>query len=299
VSYRIEPDEPVEHALRRVAHEQLDKALREIDDSELDVHRTVHQVRKRCKKLRALVRLVRESFDGYDDANRAFRDAARLVSDLRDAQVHVETIAALRDTRAPVLDDGVLAPIQRRLEAHRDELVGTPEGAERRVEEVRAALLKAEAAVDDWALDDDGYDAVAGGLRKTYGRARARMEDAYEDETVEAFHQWRKRCKYHRYHVRLLQDFWPNPLRALREELHDLTDLLGDAHDRAELSDAVDARFAEGEAVEARRALRAFLDQDRAELRARARVLGDKLFAEDADGFVARLGAIWSASRAA
>jgi len=299
MSYRIEPDEAVERALRRVAHEQLDKALNEIADPELDVHRTVHQARKRCKKLRALVRLVRKSFDGYSDANRAFRDAARVVSDLRDAQVHVETIAEVRAARDPVLDDGVLEPIERRLVAHRDAMVEGPDGARSRIEEVRAALLVAKDAVDGWSLDDDGFDAVEGGLRKTYGRARDRMEDAYEDETVEAFHEWRKRVKYHRYHVRLLQDFWPNPLRALREELHDLSDWLGDAHDRAELADAVDALFGDDEHVEARRALRAFLDQGRYERRERSRDLADKLFAEPKDDFVDRLGAIWSASRAA
>lgn len=296
VSYRIEPDELVEAALRRVAHEQLEKALNEIDDPALGVHETVHQSRKRCKKLRALVRLVRKSFDGYAEANRALRDAARRVSDLRDAQVHVETIVALRAARAPVLDDGVLAPIQERLEAHREDLVHRPDGAKPRIEQVRAALVETQAAVDGWTLDDDGFDAVAGGLRKTYGRARDRMKDAYDDETVEAFHEWRKRCKYHRYHVRLLQDLWPNPLRALREELHDLTDWLGDAHDRAELADGVDALFARDEQVEARRALRAFLDQERRELRRRSRPLGDKLFAQGADELVGRFGVIWSAA---
>lgn len=39
--------------IRRMAREQIDRALEEISDSSLDRHDTVHQVRKRCKKIRA------------------------------------------------------------------------------------------------------------------------------------------------------------------------------------------------------------------------------------------------------
>ena len=59
MSYRFEPGEKVERGVKRMAREQIDKALAEIDSDELDVHERVHQVRKRCKKLRAIARLVR------------------------------------------------------------------------------------------------------------------------------------------------------------------------------------------------------------------------------------------------
>jgi|GEM_PF-5573736 uncharacterized protein with von Willebrand factor type A (vWA) domain len=42
-------DERVEDGLRRIALSQIDKAIAEIDDDDLDVDATVHQVRKRCK----------------------------------------------------------------------------------------------------------------------------------------------------------------------------------------------------------------------------------------------------------
>lgn len=55
-------DDTVEAGMRRIAAEQIERAIAEIDDTGLDRHETVHQVRKRCKKVRGLVRLVRPAF---------------------------------------------------------------------------------------------------------------------------------------------------------------------------------------------------------------------------------------------
>ena len=51
MAYRLEADESVDSGVRRIAMEQVEKAIREIDDAELGSHETVHQVRKRCKRL--------------------------------------------------------------------------------------------------------------------------------------------------------------------------------------------------------------------------------------------------------
>jgi len=53
--YLILADEVLEDALRRIAVEQIDRAVAEIDDAALPDDATVHQVRKRCKKGRGLV----------------------------------------------------------------------------------------------------------------------------------------------------------------------------------------------------------------------------------------------------
>jgi CHAD domain-containing protein len=298
MSYRLELDEGVEETLRRVAHEQLDKALGELDDDGLGLHESVHQVRKRCKKLRALARLVRGAFDDYSDVNGALRDAARRVSDLRDAEVFVETIDEVIEPHAEVVDARALSPIREAFVGHREGLVRLHAGEEERLELLRADLLRVKDAVDDWQLDEDGYDAVAKGLAKTYGRARDAMGAAYDEPRAERFHEWRKRVKYHRYHVRLLQDLWTGPMAALRAELHRLSDLLGDAHDLSELSRAVEERLGGDDRLEGpRHVLQALIERRRAELRDLARPLGQKLFSDDPDVLVERVSAIWHAAR--
>jgi uncharacterized coiled-coil DUF342 family protein len=68
----------------------VDDGLDHLDSSE-DPHETVHEVRKRCKETRATLRLVRELLPTYSDENAHYRDAARRLSYIRDAQVLSET----------------------------------------------------------------------------------------------------------------------------------------------------------------------------------------------------------------
>ncbi len=87
MAYRIKKgDKSVQAGLRRIADEQIGRALGEIDDDDLDFAEKVHQVRKRCKKLRGLIRLVRPAFDDYSAENGAFRDAAQMLSGVRDTR---------------------------------------------------------------------------------------------------------------------------------------------------------------------------------------------------------------------
>lgn len=294
MGYALKRKEPVEDALRRIAREQIGKAIGEIDDRSVDPHETVHQVRKRMKKVRALVRLFRKAFDGYDDANRAARDAARRVSDLRDAKVHVDTYDALIDPHRAIVDVQALAPLRAALVEHRERLARAHLVEEERLDLVRADLLALRDAAEGWSLDEEGFDAVRGGLEKTYGRARDAMENAYEDPTPAAFHEWRKRVKYHRYHVRLLRKLWKGPFEALRGELKALTDHLGDAHDLHEMSEALRDLDADA-GDEARRVLRALADRRRSELRDAARPLGEKVFAATKGELGDRMEAIWRA----
>jgi hypothetical protein len=91
MSYRFYYRETMLENVQRVAFEQNEAAIAEIDDRKLDVHETVHQARKHCKKIRGLIRLVRPQFKKtYKFENAWYRDAARDLSSIRDAQSMIE-----------------------------------------------------------------------------------------------------------------------------------------------------------------------------------------------------------------
>lgn len=297
MAYRLLPDESVPESIRRIHGEQIDNAIDEIDDGDLGPHDTVHQVRKRCKKIRGLVRLVRPCFEEtYSEENAWFRDTARLLSDLRDAHVRTETVELLADAFSDGVDPEAFEPVRTELLECRDRLM-EEQDPDDRLGEAQDRLETARQRPADWPLETTGFDAVAGGLRKTYRRARRRFRKAYDDPTTERFHEWRKRVKYHRYHCRLLEEIWDPLLDVRREAAHDLSDLLGDDHDlavlRRTLSDRPDA-YGGREGV---RVLVGVLDRQRAEYQARARPLGAKLFAETPDDLVSRFGAYFDAWR--
>lgn len=113
MGYRFEVGEALSLNSRRVANEQLSKAITELDDADLDVDEKVHQIRKRCKKLRALLRLIRPALGNtYSIENKRFRNVARKISYVRDVQVLVETFDDLSKHYADQMKESAFASIR-------------------------------------------------------------------------------------------------------------------------------------------------------------------------------------------
>lgn len=297
MSYRFKSgDSSVAEGVRRIAVEQVDRAIAEFDDSELDRHEAVHQVRKRCKKLRGLIRLVRPAFPAYRDENAAFRDAAKALSFLRDTAALMEAHDELIETYRDQIDTKTLATVRECLGQRQQEMVADRD-LEGELEAFRKAMKKARRRAPGWELDEDGFAAIAGGLRKTHKRARKGMARAQAEGTAEAFHEWRKRSKYHWYHTRLLRPVWPEPMEAHEAAADKLGDLLGDHHDLAVLRATIaedPAAHGEPETIEV---FVAILTRRQQTLEAEALKLGARLFAEPTDALAERWGEWWEAWR--
>src|SRR6056297_791651 len=236
--FRIKRKESVQQAIRRIADEQLGKGLDEIADADLDRHETVHQVRKRCKKLRGLIRLTRPAFEKrYQLENAALRDAARLISDIRDAATSISTYDALMDRFGDQVNRSAFGPLRAQMTRRLNDL--PDQRIDDRLRQVADAFQSVRGRLDEWALAEDGFEAIAGGLSKTRSRAGKRLAKARKTPTTEALHELRKRVKYHWYHMRLLRGLWPAVNKAWAKELDRLSDVLGDDHDLAVFSEQI------------------------------------------------------------
>ena len=97
MAYRFFADEPIQAAVKRVASEQIAMAIRDFESEQMDRHEAVHRFRKRCKKMRGLLRLVRPHLSAvYQAENYFYRDLSRKLSFVRDAQALVECVDRLR-----------------------------------------------------------------------------------------------------------------------------------------------------------------------------------------------------------
>ena len=296
MAYRIGPGEPLDEAVRRIAHEEVDRATAELSGLDADNARAaIHQSRKCLKKLRGLVRLVRPALGkAYRPANRVFRDAARELSPYRDAHALAATFdaaIAADPQRVPV---GGLTPVWNELVRRADE--STRSLSQGSVEVQRAVKLLDGAAetIDTWPLDGADWDALSGGVTQTYRRGVDAVVALGEQPTPERFHELRKRAKYTWYHLRLLRDIAPPVLGPEARRLGTLSDSLGDAHDLAVLRNMLldDADCFGGDpTVEAALVL---LNDYRSLLECRSVTLAGWLYAERPEAFAERLGAYWA-----
>ncbi|WP_175566962.1 CHAD domain-containing protein [Rhodovulum sp. ES.010] len=295
MTYRLKlSDKTSQDALRRIAVEEVDSALAELDDAEMDLHEKVHQVRKRAKKLRGLIRLVRPHFPDHARENAAIRDAARRISGLRDREARVETYDKLMVATGATGFDEVHA----HLVAVRDAASGHDHVADD-LAAFRAEFEALRARAAGWSLSARGFKAYRPGLEKMFARARKGRRAAAESPDAATIHDWRKAVKYHWYHTRLMAPISPEALERRAGQLKDLSEFLGDHHDLAVL----DAFIAEAQELPGDAALwqafRARIAARQDVLESEAQALAARLFASPAKDLGKRWKSWWKAWKAA
>src|SRR5437016_13315461 len=99
MGFRLKLREPLSEGLKRVFREQIDSALHRCEHPAKQRGVTVHEVREHLKKLRAAMRLAagKVGKNCHKKEDRCVRKIGRMVSDLRDAQVRVQTCIQLRE----------------------------------------------------------------------------------------------------------------------------------------------------------------------------------------------------------
>jgi CHAD domain-containing protein len=295
-AFRLTPGEPVPDELRRVARGRIDHALDELrGDSDSSREEAVHEARKDMKKLRALLRLVRDELgdDLYRSENETFRDTARQLAGVRDADVMLATLGDLEERYGEL--PGMAKRLRPALVAHR---FRTSAGSLRPASTAAVAtLMQASARVEDWPLETDGFDAFEDGLRRSYRRGRRDYQAAREQPSSENVHEWRKRVKDLWYHCSLLEGSWKPVMSALADEAHELSDRLGDDHDLSVLLDWAHEHASTlngGDPI-----LRGFdviVEARRRELQTEAFEFGARLYTDKPSVFVGRVRGWWEAA---
>ena len=299
--YAILPAEPVSDAVQRIALEQLDRALATIESTAEGRSEAVYAMRRRCKKVRAVLRLARgplEEAGLYKPANAALRDIAATFSGLRDADatlaVYDREMAELTRGARRRFDRRRFGPIRAGMTRLRlAMLAGSGEDLAVRLDEAHWLLLKFRLGIADWSFRADGFEALEPGLRDTYRRVLAAAVEVERTGTVFALHEWRKRIKYHRNHLRILRKLAPGTLDARILALWRLGDLLGLDRDLAITRTRVgsDPAFTR---IGTRRRFAAILHRRRAALRGEAKTLAEDAGFPSEDETVGHLAGLWN-----
>jgi CHAD domain-containing protein len=296
MSYQIEPNESFPDAIRRIILSELDLARSYLTErpSDLSPDEAIHEARKCFKKLRAALRLVRNDIGetSFNRENTTIRDAGRLLSDLRDSYVLVETIDNLQQKYGKLLQPDALANVRQQLLARYEQISAAMLGDEALVAQVVAMLDEARPRLASLPISSEGSAAWRGGLRRVYRRGRRRMALAYKQLTAARFHDWRKRVKYFWYHLLILQPLWQTAVSTWADDVHTLSDYLGLEHDLAVLHDVVLNEDIRVETAECDLLL-ALIAYERSRLQAMAQPLGERLYADTPAELVERVVGYW------
>ncbi|MGQ0847829.1 MAG: CHAD domain-containing protein [Actinomycetota bacterium] len=306
--FNLMPGETVAGGLRRISLSQFEAVLENLSDSAIDRHIAIHEVRKSTKRVRALLRMVRPVIGEkiYRAENAVLRDAARLVSGVRDGAVMVDALARLHGRYQHLLAPGVFSELEATLSKRRARLTERVVDDRATLDQVAGVLYRARSRYAAWPIDrsdprlgakviPDAFRGIGVGVGDTYRRGRSEMQMAYNRPTVQHFHQWRKRVKYLRHQMEIITPVWPEVIGGLALSLEQLGDVLGDEHDQAGLASLVTSIPDLTPDPDERYLLIALSNQRRRELHGAARVMGVRVYAESPDQFIRRIKAYWSA----
>jgi len=294
MAFRFKLSEPFDEGSRRVAREQFERAQSQLKTG-TDAAVAVHETRKCLKRLRALLRLIRPAIGdtAFRSENAHLREIGVMLSSARDRHVLIETITKLEATSG---HDGLGDPVRKLLTEQNGE-----QGDDVDAAAMKRALKELDQAQKRCArlrISGRGFAVVGGGLEASYRRARRAFHDSYETQTDEAFHEWRKGAQQHWRHMVLLSRAWTDCMDARIAEARQLSQLLGDDHDLAILAAFVRSERAAAIADENVALIEKLARERQARLRAIARPVGDRLFAEGAKALRRRMAAYWEAAAA-
>jgi CHAD domain-containing protein len=294
LAFVFKPGEAAQTGLRRIADEQVSKALARMK-SDRGGEETVHECRKALKRLKSLFKLVRRGLGKslYRREYSAVRDIGRSLSSVRDFEVMPNTLALLAAT-AGTTDPETVGRLQRIIARKHARLSKQTDRAEMLVDAI-GALEAARRRYRVLKLREDTFEMLADGAAaglKTLHRQHAIALASGEDED---YHEWRKSAQLHWRHLRLMTNVWPELIGARLKATKALAMVLGHDHDLAVLLNFVAALPSSSLKAANRKALIANIRERQLELRAEARAYAGLLVADEPDAFAARLEAYHAA----
>lgn len=295
MGFKLKKGESFSNEIKRIVTEQLDIALEDLRPATRSKDEAIHDARVRIKKIRALLRLVRDSLgkEVYQTEDIAYRDSARILAQVRDSAAMLEIANTLIEHFSEQLSTNAFAEILAPLKNARNK-----KQSDRKIAMSKAAtsLRQARRRVADWPKLGQ-HASFAKGLKRVFKSGKNEFVKASHQPAVKTFHEWRKQVKHLLYQSQLLRPIWPKSMKALGRELKLLAEYLSEDHDLAILRERVIEQLDNSDNRTEIEALVALIDQRRNELELDARGLGNRIYAERPRSFISRTEAYWQAWR--
>jgi CHAD domain-containing protein len=279
MSYQLRKDETLGDNLRRICRKQIESAIAVATGEKKTGDSPVHEMRKHVKKARAALRLVRKEIGAglFREEDCYLRDVGRLTSEIRDAEVRLQTVRELQGISQRRRRGGAYPKLEGMLMMELENFMAA--FAEWQTQAV-PILESASANVDCWPLDHFDCKQLRRAVQRTYKSARKALGCAEATPTAENFHRFRTRAKRLWYELRILRPVNPVVLKNLSDDLRSLGNLLGRAHDLSFLGDRLRRNDQKSEWEREGHKLLAVIEVSQGDLQRGAAELAEHFFAE-------------------
>ncbi len=289
MAYEIKKGESFTEGLSRIGLEEQQETIEALTKD--DPHKGVHQARKHLKKLRALLRLLRDKVgkNRYQAGNIFYRDIGRHLSTFRDITSQIEITEQLKKNYEDLMEEKGFDQMIQLLEKERQDIIQA-KGDHFFEKDIRL-IRRDKRRFKQLSSSKKDRKMILHALYRVYKRGYKRYRQALNQAEAEPLHEWRKRVKYLWHQFQLIQIAWPELIEAYLEALKDLADILGDYHDLAIIEEKSKA-LAPQLSTTFLRKLYQVTAKEKERLHQAALSLGKLIYAEKPDAFKKRMDAI-------
>lgn len=228
--YRLSPNGNFAKHLKRLTRSINDDIALSLLRACQEPETGVHEARKGCKEIRAVLRLVKPHMDKKDfsDNQSFYKEVSAKLSGNRDALVRTKTWNSLV-AETPYLEARPADTVARFLSTQ-DQLDPLSEKGRDFFVDLALEVDSNSKSPKDWSLPKSLSDLVPN-LKRIYKKARKAERKARESDDIEDFHEFRKRSKDLFYCLRVLRPMFGKGLKSKVSQLQILTETQGDANE--------------------------------------------------------------------
>lgn len=189
----------------------------------------LHNSRKYIKKFRSLIRLIRYSVpkEAFFVLNSEARDIAKSLAALRDFDSAIEAC-----NRNYILLDSYYRNLCTRTKNKIEKLKNAHKTENTELYKINIDRIKSiNETLNETNIEDIKINETVMAFVKTHKSAHKCAYSLKLEDDIFFFHEWRKKVKYLRYQANYFTPYWPNYYLFLENELHILSNLLGNMQD--------------------------------------------------------------------
>jgi CHAD domain-containing protein len=272
---KIFPDQNIKKGIQRIAHLKIQCAVKATEIAGEECREDPHIIRTTFKFLRSIWKLSREIAGerNYLNENRKLRDAGRTLSPLRDRYIQVKTSQKIQSRIQDTIAKKQFGALTQYLQSQPGPSL---EKCEELLKEAAVELNQFEQTFEKIVFPKKEWKAIQKALICSFQGSRKAMRAACKSETDEDLHEWRKKCKYFNYQIRLFIPLLDPHIQKACKRLGKLQDKLGTDHDAVILKEFIKTHKLPKNIQKAK--LIPVLEEYRNPLQKKIRKLGEKVF---------------------
>jgi CHAD domain-containing protein len=293
-SFQINTELALQDSVAGILNGRL-SAIDDIIRNRKDPHSAIHETRRTLKRIRALLRLVRDEigYSSYYRENLCYREVAGRMARLRDTYVLRQMVRDVAETHPEVLSLRDLERLDTQLTGQIEQELEQFSGDEGGFEGVIEEMDKARERIKWYCELRNSFTSVRKGLRRVYSRGRRFLGRMEEHFSIDEFHEYRKNTKYLYYQMELIQPVFPKVIKAYAGTIDKHAEHLGEVRDLDRLENHIQELPGRMISSASKRKLQAVIEGKRESLMDKILTKSRLIYAERPKEFLERINSYW------